>query len=85
MVSLEYEPSLMPAGGNGMRLDPFSGWQFVQLFTVRVPSDGTARLSWLPPSVGHWRAHAVFWGTLAAAPSETGNVSIDVEEPLPGE
>lgn len=46
---------------------------------------GVARLTWTPPSVGHWRAHADFWGTLTAAPSETDNATIDVEEPLPGE
>lgn len=67
------------------RLDPFSGWQFVRLLTVPVASDGVARLTWTPPSVGHWRAHADFWGTLTAAPSETDNATIDVEEPLPGE
>jgi hypothetical protein len=82
-------PSTTAVGGNVRfqfdRLDPFSGWQFVQLHTVRVAADGAARLTWVPPSVGHWRAHAVFWGTLGAAPSETGNVTIDVQEPIPGE
>ena len=82
-------PSTTAVGGNVRfqfdRLDPFSGWQFVRLFAVPVASDGVARLTWTPPSVGHWRAHAVFWGTLTAAPSDTGNVTIDVEEPLPGE
>lgn len=67
------------------RLDPFSGWEFVQLLSPKVASDGVARLSWTPPSVGYWRAHAVFWGTLTAAPSETDFVSIVVEEPWPGE
>ena len=65
------------------RLDPFSGWEFVKLYSVPVASDGYARLSWIPPSVGHWRAHAVFWGTLTAAPSEAGFVAILVEEPMP--
>ena len=82
-------PSSTAVGGNVRfqfdRLDPFSGWQFVRLFTVRVPSGGTAQLSWMPPSVGYWRAHAVFWGTLGAAPSETGNASINVFDPMPGE
>jgi hypothetical protein len=59
-------PSTTAVGGNVRfqfdRLDPFSGWQFVQLHTVRVAADGAARLTWVPPSVGHWRAHAVFWG-----------------------
>jgi hypothetical protein len=68
-------PSTTAVGGNVRfqfdRLDPFSGWQFVQLHTVRVAADSAARLTWVPPSVGHWRAHAVFWGTLGAAPSET--------------
>jgi hypothetical protein len=64
------------------RLDPFSGWQFVQLFPVKVGSDSVARLTWTPPSVGHWRAHAVFLGTPAAAPSETRYVTITVAEPL---
>jgi hypothetical protein len=89
VTSATGSPSTTAVGGNVRfqfdRLDPFSGWQFMQLFTVRVPSDGTARLSWKPPSVGYWRAHAVFWGTLTAAPSETGNVSIGVFEPMAGE
>jgi len=64
------------------RLDPFAGWNFVQLERITVGGDGVARLSWAPPTPGRWRAHAVFFGTDTTSPSSSKYVLIDVEEPL---
>jgi hypothetical protein len=64
------------------RLDPFVGWNFVESAPVPVGADGSALLTWTPPSPGRWRAHAVFFGTAKASPSSSGYVFVDVEEPL---
>ena len=79
-------PALGASGGTVRfqfdRRDPLSGWNFVQLASVRVGTNGSAVLSWTPPTPGRWRAHAVFLGTETASPSESGYVLVDVEEPL---
>jgi hypothetical protein len=64
------------------RLDPFVGWNFVEVTSVPVGADGSALLTWTPRSPGRWRAHAVFFGTSTASPSSSGYVFVDVEEPL---
>jgi len=60
------------------RFDPLTGWHFYRLFRLQV-SGGHARLSWRPPAIGHWRAHATFFGTRTASPSESGTARIVVE------
>ena len=63
------------------RFDPFAGWQFFRLVRVQA-SNGSATLSFTPPSQGRWRATAVYRGTRIAAPSETGYANVLVAPPL---
>ena len=65
------------------RFDPLSGWQFFRLFGLRAGGDGSATATWIPPTVGRWRAHAVFYGTRTASPSESGYARLLVAEALP--
>jgi hypothetical protein len=57
------------------RFDPFAGWQFYRLVSVRA-AGGAASLSFTPPAEGRWRATAVYRGTRIAAPSETGYANV---------
>jgi hypothetical protein len=52
------------------RFDPLAGWQFVDRFTVPVVG-GRAVLPFHPPSVGRYRAKALFLRTRTAAASAT--------------
>jgi hypothetical protein len=60
------------------RFDPLTGWHFYRLFRLQV-AGGHARLAWRPPAIGHWRAHASFFGTRTAGPSESGTARIVVD------
>lgn len=64
------------------RRDPLIGWQFSAVQTGNVSSSGTFTLSWIPPSVGTWRARARFLGTPYSSFSSSGYVSVHVAEPL---
>jgi hypothetical protein len=64
------------------RHDPLLGWQFSTVQTVTVGSSGMSTLSWLPPSVGTFRAKARFLGTPYSAFSASGYVAVHVTEPL---
>jgi hypothetical protein len=61
------------------RFDPLTGWHFYRLFRLQVGGSGHAGFSWRPPAIGHWRAHAQFFGTRTASPSESGTARIVVE------
>jgi hypothetical protein len=61
------------------RFDPLGGWQFERLLRVAVPRGS---ISWRPPALGRWRAHARFRGTLRFSPSESGYVTVVVAKPL---
>jgi hypothetical protein len=63
------------------RFDPVSGWQFDKRFETRA-SGGHAGVTFHPPSIGRYRAQAIFNGTRAAAGSKTGLVKFRIEEPL---
>lgn len=63
------------------RLDPVSGYQFVQRFETRA-SGGHAAVTFRPPSIGRYRARAVFNGTRSASGSKTGFVKFRIEAPL---
>jgi hypothetical protein len=63
------------------RLDPIEGWQFLQRYRVGVRS-GSASVTFNPPSVGRYRAFAVYKGTSTAAPSESGTARLRVQGPL---
>lgn len=64
------------------RFDPLSGWHFARVIDTRVDSTGLLTQSWVPPSVGHWRARARFVGTPFSNYSESGYVRVHVAEPL---
>jgi hypothetical protein len=63
------------------RLDPVNGYQFLRRFRRRV-SGGPVSVPFRPPSVGRYRARAIFIGTRLAAGSKTGFRQFKVEAPL---
>lgn len=63
------------------RFDPTSGWQFIKRFETHA-SGGSAGAVYRPPSVGRYRARAIFNGTRIAAGSKTGFRRFKVETPL---
>ena len=63
------------------RFDPLEGWQFLRRFRTRA-SGGRAAVSFLPPSVGRYRARASFAGTRIASRSESGFARLLVAAPL---
>jgi hypothetical protein len=64
------------------RFDPLEGWQFFRLFAQHAASDGSAIVTWTPPTVGRWRVHAVFFGTRTASPSSSAYAHLLVAGPL---
>ncbi len=87
-VSLAARVSTGAAAGGLIRIqvdrfDPLDGWQFFRLFPVHAAGDGSATVSWLPPTVGRWRAHAVFFGTRTASPSSSVYARLLVASALP--
>jgi hypothetical protein len=62
------------------QLDPLAGWQFVRTLHARAV-DGRATVSFVPPSVGHWRASARYESTPTDAASHTGFSSLLVVNP----
>jgi hypothetical protein len=63
------------------RFDPLAGWQFLRRFHTRA-SGGGVSVSFLPPSVGRYRARASFAGTRVASPSDSGYARLLVAGPL---
>ena len=63
------------------RFDPIEGWQFLRTFRPSV-SRGSARVRFKPPSVGRYRAYALYLGSRDAAPSSTGLARLLVQRPL---
>jgi hypothetical protein len=63
------------------RFDPLTGYQFVRRFETRA-SGGSAGATFQPPSVGRYRARAIFPGTRIAAGSKSGWVKFRIEAPL---
>lgn len=53
------------------RFDPLTGWHFYRLYRLRLGANGQTGISWRPPAIGHWRAHASFRGTRTASPSDS--------------
>lgn len=64
------------------RFDPLSGWHFSAVVAGQVGTDGRYVTSWVPSTVGHWRARVRFLGTPFSSYSESGYVRIHVAEPL---
>jgi hypothetical protein len=66
------------------RFDPLAGWQFSRRYMVRTDR-GRVAISWLPPSLGRYRAIATFAGTRGFTPGVSNYVKVHVERPLKGE
>jgi hypothetical protein len=62
------------------RFDPLTGWHFYRLYRLRLGGNGRTGISFRPPSIGHWRAHASFGGTRTASPSDGGTARIVVSD-----
>lgn len=87
-ITLSARVSSSAASGGRVRIqvdrfDPLDGWQFIRLFPLRAGSDGSASVAWVPPTVGRWRAHAVFYGTRTASPSSSNYSRLLVANELP--
>jgi hypothetical protein len=65
------------------RFDPLEGWQFSRRYMV-LTDRGRAVISWLPPSLGRYRAIAIFAGTRGFTPGASNYVKVHVERPLKG-
>jgi hypothetical protein len=63
------------------RFDPLFGWQFLRRARPRAVA-GRAAVAFRPPSVGHYRATAVFEGTRQSAPSGPEVALLTVAGPL---
>jgi hypothetical protein len=63
------------------RFDPLEGWQFSRRYLVRTER-GRRTISWLPPSLGRYRAIATFGGTRGFTPGVSNYVRVHVERPL---
>jgi hypothetical protein len=67
---------VMPANGGRVtirveRFDPLMGWQFARRHRL-VVGGGTASATFVPPTIGRWRARAFYSGTRTASPSKSG-------------
>ena len=62
--------------------DPISRWHYAGSIQGTVTASGIFSTSWLPPSVGHFRARARFLANPYSSFSESGYVRMHVIEPL---
>lgn len=62
--------------------DPIAGWHFATTLTGTLDAAGNFTTSWLPPSVGHFRARAWFVANPYSSFSSSGYVRLHVAEPL---
>ena len=60
------------------RFLPLDGWVFSRRVNLLTGSDGVARLSWRPTSIGRWRLRSFFRGTQTASPSSSGYLVVTV-------
>jgi hypothetical protein len=54
------------------RFDPLMGWQFARRYRLRVSRGGAASATFVPRTVGRWRARAFYSGTRTTSPSKSG-------------
>ena len=62
--------------------DPLARWHYASTIQGTVSASGVFSTSWLPPSVGHFRARARFLANPYSSFSESGYVRMHVIEPL---
>jgi hypothetical protein len=60
------------------RFDPLMGWQFARRYRRRLGAGGTATATFVPPTVGRWRARAFYSGTRTTSPSKSGFATLVV-------
>jgi hypothetical protein len=60
------------------RFDPLMGWVFYRRAQLRLAGTGSATISFVPPTIGRWRARASYLGTRTSSPSESGFTTIVV-------
>ncbi|HEY5198794.1 MAG TPA: hypothetical protein VIJ51_17385 [Solirubrobacteraceae bacterium] len=65
------------------RFDPVAKWLFFHTYKVNA-SGGGATVSFLPASVGRWRAEASYAGSRTQSPSASGFATLLVAGPLTG-
>jgi hypothetical protein len=63
------------------RFDPVAKWLFFRTYKVNA-SGGSASVSFLPPTVGRWRAEASYAGSRTQSPSASGFATLLVAGPL---
>jgi hypothetical protein len=63
------------------RFDPLAGWQFLSRVHTQAVA-GQASISFLPPAVGRYRAHALYLRTRTTTASATNVASLLVAKPL---
>jgi hypothetical protein len=61
--------------------DPVQGWQFYRYYHVQAAA-GVARMPFVAPHIGRWRATATFDGTRTASPASAGFSQALVAGPL---
>jgi hypothetical protein len=64
--------------------DPVEHWQFYRYYHVMAVS-GVAKMPFVPPHIGYWRASLSFDGTSTAAPATSGVAQAYVAAPLSGD
>jgi hypothetical protein len=63
------------------KFDPLEGWQFLRRIHPRVFS-GRASVTFVPPSIGRYRATATFRGSKLASGSDAGQARLNVRPPV---
>jgi hypothetical protein len=80
-VSVTAHVALATAGRVTIRIerfDPLMGWQFARRYRLRLAGGGTATATFVPPTVGRWRARAFYSGTRTSSPSKSGFATLVV-------
>ena len=85
-ASIQITANVMPAVDGPVTIevdsfDPVQGWQFYRFYHVQAVG-GVARMPFVAPHVGRWRATASFDGTSTASPATTGFLYALVAGPL---
>ena len=80
-ASVEVHVSPAAAGHVSIYIErflPLDGWVFSRRVNLLTGSDGVARLSFRPPTIGRWRFRSFFRGTETASPSSSGYLVVTV-------